>query len=336
MISVATKWEAPPASAPAVPQNLAAVADGISITLTWDALPGRPRVRNYIIKRSLTTGDEVAVGTSTINSFVDTGLDATTEYFYTVSAVNKTGESADSSEVSEMTGTAPVQVLLQDLIADWELTADANDSTANALHLTNHGNVTFDADGAHFDGATQWLDVATSLILDSTDLMVMYEVLFPVSPANATILDYGKADDSGGFFLAGVAGDTPDPGASTLAFTHDNDGANYTGVAVSPGNTLDNNVRGIYFGWWNSATGFTSAQLNNATAASSSDPQTSPALGDVITIGTYANGAPQLLGIVRRIRIWNGASAIKSASARTWLYNAGAGRTFAELGDYTE
>ena len=42
------------------------------------------------------------------------------------------------------------------LIHRWQLTENANDSVGT-LHLTNNGSVTFGADGASFNGSSQWL-----------------------------------------------------------------------------------------------------------------------------------------------------------------------------------
>src|SRR5689334_7162608 len=109
MIGVGNRWEAPPVSAPGVPQNVVAVGGAQQVSLTWDALPGRPRVRNYVVKRGLTSGSAVAIAMTTIPSYVDTGLDDATEYFYKISSQNRTGSSANSAEVSATTDAGESQ-----------------------------------------------------------------------------------------------------------------------------------------------------------------------------------------------------------------------------------
>jgi fibronectin type 3 domain-containing protein len=85
---------------PSVPTGLAATAGNNSVSLSWTASTGSPAT--YNVKRSTTSGSGyVTVGTATAPTvaFTDSVLGGQT-YYYVVSAVNVTGESADSSEVS--------------------------------------------------------------------------------------------------------------------------------------------------------------------------------------------------------------------------------------------
>ncbi|HEV2692547.1 MAG TPA: hypothetical protein VG347_06585 [Verrucomicrobiae bacterium] len=89
---------APPV--PATPTGLAAVAGNNSVALSWTASTGSPAT--YNVKRSTTSGSGyVTIGTTTAPTvaFTDSVLGGST-YYYVVSAVNATGESANSSEVS--------------------------------------------------------------------------------------------------------------------------------------------------------------------------------------------------------------------------------------------
>lgn len=93
---------------PSVPTSLAATAGNNSVSLSWTASTGSPTT--YNVKRSTTSGSGyVTVGTATAPSvvFTNPALGGVT-YYYVVSAVNVTGESANSSEVSATpTFTAP-------------------------------------------------------------------------------------------------------------------------------------------------------------------------------------------------------------------------------------
>jgi fibronectin type 3 domain-containing protein len=98
-------------TAPAAPAGLTATAGNASVQLTWNASAG---ATSYSVYRGTTAGGEAAtaVGTSTTNSFADTGLTNGTTYYYKVTATNATGTSARSAEANATPatgggGTAP-------------------------------------------------------------------------------------------------------------------------------------------------------------------------------------------------------------------------------------
>ena len=93
------KPTAPPV--PATPTGLAATSGPAKkmISLSWTASSG---ATSYNVKRSTVNGGPytvIATGV-TSTSVVDTGLRSGTTYFYVVSAVNSSGESANSSQAS--------------------------------------------------------------------------------------------------------------------------------------------------------------------------------------------------------------------------------------------
>ncbi|MDR3711036.1 MAG: fibronectin type III domain-containing protein [Capsulimonadaceae bacterium] len=88
-----------------VPSGLTATAGNLKITLSWTASAG---AATYNVYRGTTSGGEsataIATGVSS-TSYVDTGLTAATQYFYTVTAVN-VDESAPSNEANATTFAA--------------------------------------------------------------------------------------------------------------------------------------------------------------------------------------------------------------------------------------
>ena len=83
---------------PAAPTSLAATAGNAQVSLAWTGSTG---ATSYTVYRSNSSGTETSYRTGlTTTSLTDTGLTNGTTYFYKVTAVNATGESAKSNEAS--------------------------------------------------------------------------------------------------------------------------------------------------------------------------------------------------------------------------------------------
>jgi fibronectin type 3 domain-containing protein len=98
---------ATPQPTPPPPTGLSATAASISqINLSWTASPGAV---SYRIKRATASGGPYAPVSTPLNttSYSDTGLNSSTTYYYVVSAINGSGESADSAQAGATTLTAP-------------------------------------------------------------------------------------------------------------------------------------------------------------------------------------------------------------------------------------
>jgi fibronectin type 3 domain-containing protein len=92
--------------APAAPTALMASAASAQVSLSWSA---SATATSYNVKRAPTTGGPYTkISSPSTTSFTDTGLTNGTTYFYVVSAVNATGESANSSQAGA-TPVAPSQ-----------------------------------------------------------------------------------------------------------------------------------------------------------------------------------------------------------------------------------
>jgi hypothetical protein len=91
---------------PAVPTALVATEGNQQVSLTWTASSG---ATSYYVKRASTSGGPYTqLVAPASNSYTNTGLTNGTTYFYVVSAVNATGESANSSQASATPAAAAV------------------------------------------------------------------------------------------------------------------------------------------------------------------------------------------------------------------------------------
>ncbi len=98
----ATPTAPPPPGAPA---GLQATPGNTQVSLSWTASTS---ATSYHVKRSTTSGGPYTqVSAPTVANFTDTGLTNGATYYYVVSALNATGESANSSQASA-TPIAPV------------------------------------------------------------------------------------------------------------------------------------------------------------------------------------------------------------------------------------
>jgi hypothetical protein len=82
---------------PPVPTGLFLQVQNGELVLNWTASSGTTA---YHVKRSTTLGNYAIIATNTTTSFTDTTASPTNTYYYVVSAISGTGESADSTPVS--------------------------------------------------------------------------------------------------------------------------------------------------------------------------------------------------------------------------------------------
>ena len=127
-----------PSTAPPTPAGLVATAGNGSVALTWTASAS---ATSYSVYRGTTSGGEgtTPVGTATTNSFTDTGVTNGTTYYYTVTASNTAGTSAQSSEVhATPSATAGVDInsggpAVTPFAADEDFTGGATSNTTHAI-----------------------------------------------------------------------------------------------------------------------------------------------------------------------------------------------------------
>jgi lysophospholipase L1-like esterase/regulation of enolase protein 1 (concanavalin A-like superfamily) len=139
--------------APAVPAGLSATMVSASqINLGWSAVSG---ATSYNVKRATTSGGPYATVQSGVTgtSFNNTGLNASTTYYYVVSAVSAGGESANSAQASATTSAN-----LGPLPAGWSegdlgsVAASGSSGYSNGVYTVNGSGADIwgSADGAYF------------------------------------------------------------------------------------------------------------------------------------------------------------------------------------------
>jgi hypothetical protein len=93
-----TQASATPVGPPSAPTGLAATSGNARVGLSWTAATG---ATSYHVKRSTVGGSGyVVAGSPTGVTYTDTGLVNNTTYYYVVSALNPSGESGNSAQVS--------------------------------------------------------------------------------------------------------------------------------------------------------------------------------------------------------------------------------------------
>ncbi len=152
---------APPPGAPAAPTGISATGGANQATISWSAVTG---ATSYNVYWSTTSGVTATTGTriaGVSSPFVQTGLAASTAYFYVVTAVNSAGESAPSVQASATTDAptatvpaAPTGVTAtggaQQVSVSWSTVSGA---TSYNLYRSTSSGVTI-ATGTKVTGAT--------------------------------------------------------------------------------------------------------------------------------------------------------------------------------------
>jgi fibronectin type 3 domain-containing protein len=94
-------------SSPATPNGVTAVGGTGQVTLSWTSVSNATTYNVYYAATSGVTTTSGTKLTSVSSPYIQTGLTAGTTYFYVVTAVNSSGESAASAIASTTTASAP-------------------------------------------------------------------------------------------------------------------------------------------------------------------------------------------------------------------------------------
>jgi len=122
----------PPPPAPGTPAGLRAAAGTLGVSLGWNT---SSNATSYNVKRaSVSGGPYINVLLAPVNAATDITVSNSTTYYYVVSATNSSGESANSTEVSVTTLTAPPTPT--PVLTTW-FRADAITGVANGVALSS-------------------------------------------------------------------------------------------------------------------------------------------------------------------------------------------------------
>ena len=104
-----TQVQAQPVLFPSVPTGLSPIPGNNQVILSWNVSPG---ATSYKVKRSIVRGGPYTIVASgvTNTTYTDTSVSNGTTYYYVVSAVNLSGESANSTEVQATPALLPPSV----------------------------------------------------------------------------------------------------------------------------------------------------------------------------------------------------------------------------------
>ncbi|MEO7101160.1 MAG: LamG-like jellyroll fold domain-containing protein [Luteolibacter sp.] len=216
---------------PAAPAGLSATAASTSqINLSWSASTG---AATYNVKRSTTSGSgyvSVATGVTT-TSYTDTGLSSGTSYYYIVTAVNSSGESAASVQASALTIPASPQNV--------SVTAGTGQATISWSASTGASSYTIERATSASGPFTVIASGVTGLSYLDTGLSNGTTYYYQVTAVNA----------SGSSATSSVGNSITLPAAPT-------------GLAATPGNTAVSLI-------WNASTGASSYSLLRSTTSGS-------------------------------------------------------------------
>lgn len=139
-VTIATQNANYTATAPPVPTSAAAVASSGQVALTWT---GSTLATSYTVRRgSSISGPFSVIGTVDAPGFTDTAVTGGATYFYTFSAANSVGESAQSTAVAATVPSAPALAINCGGSASGAFAADSGFSgggtsnTASAIDTT--------------------------------------------------------------------------------------------------------------------------------------------------------------------------------------------------------
>ncbi|MEO7754869.1 MAG: fibronectin type III domain-containing protein, partial [Terracoccus sp.] len=229
--------QAPAPTVPAAPSGLAATASSsTSIDLSW--VDNATDETAYVVERSLNGADSWTVRAGALpagsTSYSDSGLSASTGYFYRVKATNAAGSSTYSSTATATTQAAPplfAETFTGATGSVWDATRWSTDTagTGTADLVGGEGRVRFE----NVSGARVQMVAKTTPVLDS-DMLASFRYDSVTARGYLYFFARGSGNWVGGY-----------PGSSYFVQLINNDGAAQIWKSVNGVTTSLANVSGV-------------------------------------------------------------------------------------------
>lgn len=176
------------------PSGLTAALSGTNVVLSWW---GAPYATNYNVKRATVSGGPyTTIGNVTTNlmTFTDTNTVSGTTYYYAISALSATGESANSAEAR-----ITIQPVLQAYLKFDENTGtNAGDATGNGWNGTLMNGATWTTGHSNsavsLNGTTNYVSLATNITANLSDFTIATWVYLNSVSTWMRIFDFGVGD----------------------------------------------------------------------------------------------------------------------------------------------
>lgn len=193
-----------PALAPSVPWGLAAVESSAQVTLTWNGAAG---VTGFNVKRATTSGGPYTQIATNLSAafYVDTNVLNYTAYYYVVTAINATGQSGNSSEVSATPSDMAVYLKFNESGGTTATDASGNGNSASLMSGAAWATGIL-SNSVHLNGtATGYLTLPSGVVNGISDFTASAWVKTDASSTWARVFDFGSGTGTY-MFLAPVSG----------------------------------------------------------------------------------------------------------------------------------
>jgi alpha-D-xyloside xylohydrolase len=191
---------------PSAPQGAIASPSSNGITVSWT---GPTEGTVYRVQRALQSGGPyTTVADSVIGTtYLDTGLDAGTRYFYIVTASNAGGEGTASSEVSAIYGTPALRTLLMFNEASGTIAADGSGKGFHATLVNGPTRVVGKGGNAmDLSGTSQYASLPAGPMSSLNNFTIAAWVNLDAATQGAHIFDFGSGTNSYMFLASNGAG----------------------------------------------------------------------------------------------------------------------------------
>jgi autotransporter-associated beta strand protein len=193
-----------PALAPSAPTGLAAAQGSAQVALTWNGSAG---VTGFNVKRAATSGGPYTQIATNLTAayYVDTNVLNYTTYYYVVTAINATGESGNSSEVSATPSDMAFYYKFDESSGTTAADASGNGNIASLMSGATWTTGII-SNAVHCDGTTNgYLTLPTGVVNGISDFTASAWVKTDVSSMWARVFDFGSG--TGNYmFLTPVGG----------------------------------------------------------------------------------------------------------------------------------